>query len=218
MPKNKILYILIQNKIVIIIINWFFQGSIGLSKIDMFGKIFIETLAFIVVLMVIGDISIFKIIISLFIAHTINWLINTNFWVLGRFIGITKISTKSYYEYLENLQSRINKSNSLCGVIVIGGVSRGQQLRINSDIDIYFIAKSDIKLKIFALLLTIRERIFAFFYRFPLDLYLYEKLPNMNKHRNDEIPFILLDPEKKVVDYYQKQNRDFTYIDSYPKY
>jgi len=217
MPNNKMLYLVLQNKLSIIFINWLFQGMMGFSKIDLMGKFIFELICFIIVMTFLGKISITGVISVLLIAHTLNWIFNTHFWVIGRYIGITNNPTCRHYNYLKKLQKRILKTNAFNGVIVLGGASRGEGVRKNSDVDIFFISNLDMKSKLIAVLLTIKERITAFLTRYPLDLYLYEKVDNMMKHRKDEVPFLLYDSEKKVEKFYKSHGRHIAYLENFPK-
>jgi len=217
MPRNKTLYLLMQNKASLIFINWLFQGMFGLGRIDLIGKIFIEVLIISCFNIIIGKITFQGFILSIVIAHTLNWIFNTHFWVLGRFLGITQTPTHQFYKYLENLKQRINHSFGLNGVIVIGGASRGEKIRSTSDLDIFFIAKPNQISKLKALAFTIKERITAFVFKFPLDLYLYENIAEMNKHRKDEVPFVLYDSANMVKAFYEQQGRKIAYLKDFPR-
>jgi predicted nucleotidyltransferase len=217
MPKNKILYLLLQNKISIIVMNWIFQGVFGLSKIDLIGKLILECCLFLILFLSLGNLTSNRLILSFLFAHTVNWIFNTHFWVLGRFIGITRTPTHRFYQYLKNMQNRIRETSGISGVIIIGGASRGEKIRETSDVDIFFIVRESLLSKIKALLFTIKERAIAFLRMFPLDLYLYENVFDMNKHRKDENPFVLFDREGIVKDYYKRQNREVVGLNNFPK-
>jgi hypothetical protein len=217
MPQNRVLYLLLQNKFAIIFINWLFQGIFGMSRIDFFGKIAFEIFSFSILILLKNKITFTNVILSLLIAHTLNWLFNTHFWVLGRFIGITKTQTHGFYQYLEELQKRITVISGLSGVIVIGGASRGGEIRETSDLDIFFIAKPNLLSKFKALAFTIKERMTAVVFKFPLDLYLYENIAEMSKHRKDEVPFVLYDPQNMVKTFYEKQGRKIAYLKDFPR-
>lgn len=217
MPKNKMLYLALQNKLSIIVINWLFQGMMGFSRIDLIGKFVFELTWFIIFVVIWGKISLAGIIFSLLLAHTLNWMSNTHFWVLGRYLGITKNPTYRHYNYLKKLQQKILRTDVFSGVIILGGASRGEGVRKNSDVDIFFISKRDFKSKLKAVSLTIKERIMAFISQYPLDLYLYEKVTDMTKHRTDEVPFLLYDPEKIVEKFYESQGRKVAYLENFPR-
>jgi len=197
MPRNKILYLFMQNKVSIIFINWLFQGIFGLSKIDLVGKIIIEILIILIVNVAAGEITFAGVIISILIAHTFNWIFNTHFWVLGRFVGITKTPTHRFYSYLKKMQKRISRNTS--------------------DLDIFLFSQPQLNSKVKAVLFTIKERIIAFLWRFPLDLYLYENLVEMSKHRKDEVPFVLYDTKNIVRAYYEKQDRKIAHLKDFPR-
>ena len=214
-PNNKILYLLLQNKISILVINWMFQGVFGLSKIDLIGKILLELCMFLTLIISFSNLTVKGVIFSLLFAHTMNWIFNTHFWDIGRYIGFTRTDTGRFYPYLKNIFHRISAQSSLIGAIVIGGASRGEGIKNTSDIDLYFISEKGIKNNIFSFLISVKERSLAFVNKFPLNLCLADDLTVMSKHRNDETPFILFDPQNKVKEFYQKQNRNTASLDDY---
>lgn len=216
-PKNKILYLLSQNKLSIILINWIFQGMLGMDGLDLMGKLFIDIFFTLIFAFLFGSSHIINWFFAFIIAHSLNWLINTHFWNIGRFIGFTRTDTNRFYSYLNSIVTRFSKNKNLLGIIVIGAASRGGGVKETSDIDIYFISKKGLKNSINSLIFTWRERFLAFINKFPLDLYLAGDLKVMLKHRKDEIPFIIFDPGKKVEEFYKNQNRNIAFLENYPK-
>ena len=216
-PKNKILYLLSQNKLSIILINWIFQGMLGMDVLDLIGKLCIDIFFTLIFVFLFGSSYTINWFFAFIIAHSINWLINTHFWVIGRFIGFTRTDSKRFYLYLKSITKRFSKNKSLLGIIVIGAASRGGGVKETSDIDMYFISKKGLKNSINSVQFTWRERFLAFINKFPLDLCLARDLKVMLKHRKDEVPFVIFDPEKRVEEFYKKQNRNIEFLENYPK-
>jgi len=201
------MYYLFQNKISLTIINWFFQGVKGMGRADLIGKIILEILVFTVALFCFGKTDIYHTGIALLLAHTFNWLINAHFWDFGRFLGITRTPPVRFYHYLQKLEVKIQKHDSVPNVIVIGGISRNQGFKPTSDIDMIFIRDRGFTNALKAVLVTIRERTWAFINKFPLHLELYDRIEHMSKHRTDEIPIVLKDSNAAVGDWYSKSGR-----------
>lgn len=218
LPKRTpLLYYIFQNKISILAINWLLQGMRGMGKTDLLGKVVLELILTSAFFIAVEGTFLLKIGLSLFIAHTLNWLINAHFWDTGRFLGITRTNPNRFLPYVKKIKDRSEDSQAIDSIIIIGGTSRGQGIKETSDIDMLFIKKGGIVNTINAELISIRERAIAFFLRFPLHLELYDSITMMGKHCNDEIPFVLKDASGNAKAYYKKQDRMTAQFDDYEK-
>lgn len=215
--KSPLSYYLFQNKISLIFINWLFQGIKGMGKADLIGKIFFDVLIFIVILFFLNGVGLHRISLALILAHTFNWLINTHFWDVGRFLGITRTSPDRFFPYLQKIKDKIERDGSIPSAIVIGGISRNQGFKTTSDIDMIFIRGRGFKNALKAVLVTIRERARAFFSKFPLHLELYDNMEFMNRHRTDEVPIVLKDINGNVKDWYDKAGRTIITLENCKK-
>lgn len=209
-------YYLFQNKISLALINWAFQGMRGMDKTDLAGKICFELLLFALFISLV-QITFMNIFFAFFLAHTFNWFLNSNFWVIGRYLGITRTDPARFSFYLRKVMYRMQQCSSIDAVIVIGGASRKQGVRETSDIDIFFIRDHGFFNGIRAVISTIRERIIAFLHRFPLHLELYDSIKTMERHRKDETPFVLKDNHREARGYYESQGRKIAGFDEYRK-
>ena len=97
--KNKVLYILIQNIIVLTIINWLSQGMSGMDK----GELFFHILCSITFFCFFFLISPLGFLFSLIVAHSVNWILNSHFWTFARFLHIRVNTTKKTSNYLDKL-------------------------------------------------------------------------------------------------------------------
>jgi hypothetical protein len=207
------LYYLFQNKISLTVINWLFQGIRGMGTADLIGKIVFEVLTFSAIFSILRGSGPYSICKALIIAHTINWLINSHFWDLGRFIGLTHTSPGRFFPYLRKIERRINSNSSIPTAIVIGGISRKQGFKTTSDIDLIFIRRRGFKNSVKAVLVTIHERARAFYSKFPLHLELYDSIESMKQHRADEVPIVLKDINSTAKDWYGKDGRTIMGLD-----
>jgi hypothetical protein len=215
--RHALSYILFQNKITLTLINWLFQGMLGMGRADLTGKIILEIIFFGMAMIFVSGSFGFRAIIALLIAHTLNWVLNSNFWVIGRYIGITRTNPHYFAKYLKGLMRRLEGTSAIDATVVIGGVSREQGIKETSDVDMFFIRKRGLIKAIIAVMVTIKERIYAFFCKFPLHLELYETMTMMDKHRKDEVPYILKDISGIASAYYKKQGRGIARIEEYEK-
>jgi len=204
---NPYLFYLFQNKITLIAINWLFQGMKGMGKADLIGKICLEVAAFSIAFSIVNGTVLYRLVISFLCAHTFNWLFNAHFWVFGRYLGITRTNIERFPKYLRGVMNRLQNCSTIDSIIVIGGASRKEGVKITSDIDMFIIRKRGFLNGFIAVLITIKERILSFVTKFPLDLYLYDKIETMDKHRDDERAFILKDVHDQVKAYYNSKGR-----------
>lgn len=214
---NVLLYYLCQNKITLTLINWLFQGMLGMSCSDLIGKICIEIAVFGPIFSIIDGSILYKLVISFVCAHTFNWLFNSHFWVFGRYLGITRTDIKRFPNYLQEVRSRLHNCSAIESIIIIGGVSRKEGVKITSDIDMFIIRNRGLINGLNAVFFTIRERFLAFIKKFPLDLYLYDEVETMDKHRYDEKAFILKDVHRRASAYYNSRGRKVAGLDEYEK-
>lgn len=205
--RNAFSYYLFQNKISLTIINWLFQGMRGMGYADLVGKICLEITVFSLIFPVISGSVLQKLVVSIACAHTFNWFFNSHFWVFGRYLGITRTSIERFPKYLRGVMNRLQNCPAIDSIIVIGGASRKEGVKITSDIDMFIIRKQGFLNGFIAVLITIKERILSFVTKFPLDLYLYDEIKTMDKHRDDERAFILKDVHDQVKAYYNSKGR-----------
>jgi len=186
-----------------------------MGKADLAGKIILEILFVVIFIVFLEGLIQYYILVALLLAHTLNWLLNAHFWDVGRFIGITNTPPSRFFPYLRKLTKRLDKDSSPATAIIIGGISRKQGFRSTSDVDLIFIRDSGVQNSIKAVLVTIRERVMAFFCKFPLHLELYDHMQSLEQHRIDEVPVILKDTGKIAEDWYRKAGREISGLNDY---
>jgi predicted nucleotidyltransferase len=101
------------------------------------------------------------------------------------------------------MANRLKSDRSISGLSLYGSMSR-KQWHDRSDIDMRLLRCSGILNLIFAGFVMMRERLIAFVYRQPLDIFLADDIAFLSKMRSDERPLFLIkrDPrlEKKYPD------------------
>lgn len=207
-PKKQIIHKLMNSPLGVTIINWFFQGMLGMDRSELifhFAFDFIFTGIFILILF---DCSWMSILISFFWAHTLNWLFNSHFWAIGSRIGICKTNERKILHKIESIYQRFSSKKSLKGVIVIGGYARRGNVEETSDLDVRFIRQKGFRNAVSANILLLEEKIIAFFNKFPFDAYLYDSIAKLSRLDNSEVPIILKDECEQIANWYKDQQRD----------
>ena len=206
-PKNQFIYKLMSSPLGVIIINWVFQGILGMDSSERIFKVGLDialTILFTFVLSSILNLWL-AIVIGFIIAHTVNWVFNGHLFVIGRFVGFTKTPPRKIWDYMKGIKDRAQHKPFLAGVAVFGAVTRGEGIRETSDVDIRFIKERGFWNALLANWYSMYERTRAVFHRFPLDLYLYDGLDSLNRLRKDEQPIILYDPKGLLQEKYKER-------------
>ncbi len=130
--------------------------------------------------------------VSLFLAHTLNWVLNGNWWagMLFTFPHLHNRGDQATCDYLNRMAVRLKQDRAISGVMIFGSVSRGQWHE-RSDLDMRLLRRRGLAYGIAGVLALWRERWIALWARQPLDLYLADDIPFLMKMRPDEPPVFL---------------------------
>ncbi len=204
--KSPFLAKLYQSKCGIVTSNWLNQGMSYMLIEELFFKIIFEFIVFglifyITSLAEVGTLTCFT--ISFLSAHTINWLLNGHFFNLIRYLGLGHQDYEWFIAYPHKIRRRLLKKSSVSGVALYGSFSRGSFSK-TSDLDVRVIARPGVANALSASWLVFQERLFAFFSKYPIDIYMATQKRGLEKLRRDEPPVILIDNDKFIQNYYKK--------------
>ncbi len=207
-PKNKVLYNMMASSLGVTVINWVLQDILGMDTSERWFKVSLD----IVLTLILIPFFLFfftfwpAMLLALVLAHTINWLFNGHFFdAVGRFHSLCKMTLGKMIAYLQEIELRAKRRNSLLCILVIGGITRGQKIRNTSDVDIRFVRKKGFWNGLAANFGGMNERTRALFAKFPLDLYVYDDTKSLDRLRKDEKPIIVYDPNKVLREKYKKR-------------
>jgi predicted nucleotidyltransferase len=198
-------------KLINLVKNWLHQGFTYMDKGEQIFKFMTEAVEIMLVYFVLY--YVFKIqredvtllFFSFIIVHTFNWVTNNLFWsiIMFSFPSLRNPGAVNTYNYLNSMANRLKSDRSISGLSLYGSMSR-KQWHDRSDIDMRLLRCSGILNLIFAGFVMMRERLIAFVYRQPLDIFLADDIAFLSKMRSDERPLFLIkrDPrlEKKYPD------------------
>lgn len=191
---------LFKFKIFIILSNWTFQGMLYADKTERLFRLLLDgimTLVFYAILVNFIPNGYIALIFAFLIAHTFNWIFNGQLFVLGRYIGIKPNKHNEFEKYLKGLKYRAESTKSIQSVILYGSISR-KDLKNSSDLDVRIIRKKGFLNGLRSCLFGLYERKWAFFNKFPLDLYIIDSVKHLSKLRVDENPIILYDIDNSL--------------------
>jgi predicted nucleotidyltransferase len=179
-----------------IIWNWLHQCFFYLSLTDMSFKVFLEANLFVLCF---GIMSIFRLsilintVISFFMAQTLNWIFNGNFWacLLSAFPSRRNKGAAQTQAYVNAMAARLSANDAVDAMMLLGSVCRSQW-HSRSDIDVRILRKRGLRSAIYASWLTLKERLIAVVQGQPLEIYLADSVAFLAKKRSDEVPIFLI--------------------------
>lgn len=195
MPKLKydregLVYHLLNNKVVIILSNFIFQGMRYMSFGERLFKLLFTLFPAIVFFLYTG-----MFILGVFIFHSINFLLNGHYFVLYRYFGkkstISKQSLKTFLIFIDNNINHYQISE----VLIYGSFCR-DAMKPTSDLDIRIYHESDFKHALLAYFFGLKLRFWGFITKFPVDAYCFSNSSFLKKVSKDEIPAIFRNNEE----------------------
>jgi predicted nucleotidyltransferase len=129
---------------------------------------------------------------GLFLAHTLNWVFNGNWWagMLFAFPSLRNRGERATCAYLNDMADRLKRDRSISGAMIFGSVARGQWHE-RSDLDVRLLRRPGVSNAMAGVLVLLRERWIALWSRQPLDVYLADGIPFLKRMRADEPPVFL---------------------------
>jgi thymidylate kinase/predicted nucleotidyltransferase len=194
-----LLWSLLKNKYVIIAINWTFQGMLIAVWSERLFRILLE-LTFAAVIytpfLILTRSPVLGALISLLIAHTINYLFNScNPLGVLKFSGWT-FSVEKNITFLQDVKPKVKGifRNSVLAIALFGSISRGQ-FSETSDIDMRMVRNHGLLNYAVTNIFAFYLRSLAFLKKIPLDLFVLDNVNQVAKQiKPEESPIIIYDP------------------------
>ncbi|HFD79162.1 MAG TPA: nucleotidyltransferase domain-containing protein [Gammaproteobacteria bacterium] len=202
--RNPLMYRFFQSRPGRILSNWVLQGMLYMNPVETGYKLFLDVVmaALIWLLVPIEDNGL-RILFSLLVAHTINWLINCQPIALLRHLDWGENDASHFIEYIEGLERRIQGRSYLAAAASFGSLSKGKYSN-TSDIDIRVVFADGLLNRLRAAHYCFMERFRAALHRFPLDLYAFDLEEMKSKMNEDEVPVVFTDPQHLIRNTYRE--------------
>lgn len=142
--------------------------------------------------------------LGLFIAHTLNYMLNAQAKAVYNHMGAGNKSAAEFYKGTLAMKKRLEKAICLDAAIAYGSLSRGCY-KPTSDIDVRFIPKAGEWNYWKACFWTLKERTIAFLTGYPLDSYVFTLEHTKKAMRSDELPIIVMEHNKVAKDIYPER-------------
>jgi len=188
---------LLKRRFFAIASNWFFQGTLIMTTSELAFRFVLE---FAIAASIFAVVSFFvsqtlSVIAAILIAHTINWMMNGNFWIVYKFFG-RESNPDSIMVFLAKLNSgKYFLQNGVLAVSAFGSLSRGQFKR-SSDLDMRIVRQKGFTNWVKANLFMLKLRSTSFLKKIPIDAFLLDKADQIYEHiSRNEPPVAIYDPQ-----------------------
>jgi hypothetical protein len=180
------------SKLFALSVHWVFQNMINMDSTELIFKLSID-LFFTLLFSLILTQWLFlppAIAIGFFLAHSINFLFNSQIFVVLKFFGGVKHELAEFDEYIASIQTRLLEEPSIRWGAIYGSMARGE-LKTTSDLDIRFIRYPGIYYGLRSCWFVLKERSRAHINRFPIDFLVFDSPRLLYRLRPDEPPIII---------------------------
>ena len=188
---------------ILIITNWFFQSIVNADRTEKIYKISFTVVLTVITYSTLNQFLIFSnvklAITSFIIAHTLNWVVNGNFYnlIIHRLL-LAQISKEDLFNYLLKLEEKLKDKDWIVYAASFGSICNGN-LKDSSDVDISIVRKPGLKNAILAIVFSVKEKKYADFNKIPLELYISDTPENsMKRFSVEKNPVIVYDKESAI--------------------
>jgi len=202
-PRSKLLAYLMQTGVVILAINWVFQGVRGMQFKELSFRWALESIVFLILFLILiqSEVSvIWSCLGALVLAHSLNWLFNTHLWVCVRYMKVYRRNPDALSNFLSDVSKQINKKSWLKEAVCIGSIGdKGDVSSWRSDIDLrlFFGAGPLDYFRLNFYLIYLRTR--ALIEIIPLDLYAYDNIEILERFKSDEGILLIKDVDGRIA-------------------
>lgn len=198
--KNYWLQPLLRRRFFVIAANWVFQNTLIMAKSELVFRFILES-AFVV--LIFSSLSSIvscaeNAVLSILIAHTVNWIINGNLWVTQKFFG-RRFDPERMIKFLFTFRDKERLSQEgIAAIAAFGSLSRGE-FSESSDLDIRIVRRLGLYNWIKANLVTLKLRLMAFAKRIPIDSCVLDSVNQIYEHISpNEPPVVIYDPDNSL--------------------
>jgi len=195
---------------ILIVTNWFLQSIINADRTEKIYKISFTLVFWIVFYSILSQFFAYSnlklSVISFVIAHTLNWIVNGNFYnlIIHRLL-LDQIAKKDLFNYMDNLEEKLKDKDWILYAASFGSICNGN-LKDSSDVDISIVRKPGFQNALKAIWFSVKEKKYADFNKIPLELYISDSPENSkNRFKAEPNPVVVFDPEHTIDKYYTEK-------------
>ena len=192
-----------RNCLFILAVNWVMQGMRGMQSKELSFRLILEAMVasvmFWLVLWIISS-PISAACFALFVAHSLNFLFNGQFWVCARYCQSYHGNADHVEESLSKISNDLGAEAWLNEAAIIGSRAKtNHRLHDRSDIDLRLIFPKGFAAWIKTNLLLLTMRSWALIHAIPLDLYAYDEPKALERFDQSEPLGLLLDRQNRLA-------------------
>lgn len=194
----------------LILSNWVFQSIPNADKTEKFYKVSFTLFFWVCIYFFLAyftSISQFSsAFISFIIGHSLNWIVNGNFYnLLVHRLMLAKLNKKDLFEYINILEQKMQGQDWALYAASFGSICRGE-LKDSSDIDVSIVRKPGIKNAILSMLFSTKEKKYADLKGIPLEIYISDSpKDSINRFGAEKNPVVIYDPDLVIDEYYSEK-------------
>lgn len=183
--------------------NWVFQGMRYMNKYEITLKMIIDLILATILFIYLNDVVVdeLAIVLSLVIAHSINWVLNGHIFVLMRYVAPIPKTEQQFESFIQRMKTIALDWQSIDGIAIYGSYCRGA-LHKYSDLDVRVLTRPGFINSVYGAIFCFYLRLLAFFDVFPLDIYACDNMQFLDQLRDDEKPAILIDHSGRLAQRY----------------
>ncbi len=195
---------------ILIFSNWMFQGILHADNTEKIYKVsftlVLWPLCYLLIAGFFPNNIVPAIMIGFIISHTLNWIVNGNFYnLLIHRLMVANLSKTNLFAYLDNLQKRLESEDWISYSASFGSICKGK-LKDTSDVDVSIVRKPGFINAIKSILFAAKEKKRADLKRIPLELYISDSPgDSIRRFGGEKNPVVLFDPESVIRQYYEDQ-------------
>lgn len=177
-------------------LHWVFQGLVYMDPAERWFKLALDALLTALLAPLLGLFlrPVPALLLSFLAAHTLNFLFNGQLWGALKQYGLVYTSPQIFEGYLSGLRRRASREPSIRHLYVYGSLAR-EEWSPFSDLDARLVRRPGFFNGLSACWFVLKERSRALFARFPLDLYVIDRVGNLKKLRPDETAVDIMEME-----------------------
>ena len=177
--------------VLIIIINWFFQGFRYMDKYEKSLKLLLE---FLLICLIYFPFSLFlnpNFFIVIIISHSINWVINGQIFTLARYVYPFPKTELDFEKFIHLIKLYRKNFRKIKEILIYGSYCRND-LNKNSDLDVRIIVEDKFVDGYEGAIFCLIMRAIALIKMFPLDIYSISNKKLLNRLSQNEIPIKII--------------------------
>lgn len=180
----------------ILVSAWVFQGILHMNWREAFVKLLIDILL-IMILVTLG----IPFLISFFISHSLNFVLNGQFVALFTHMGLLNKTPDDFINTTTKIRQKLYVKPYLKLSLGYGSLSRGVY-KPTSDLDLRLIPQSDEISRWKSVIYAVFLRTYALLKFYPLDLYVFDENELIRKMKKDELPIVFSDKKTLITELY----------------